>query len=127
MRGFLGCCTFYHTFVPNYAKFADPLTGLLKVGTDAGKVGSKVRVKWIDECKEAFHHLNAAPCEVATSHVPKLDQPFYIKTNASRYAIRAVVEQVEESTRDHYPLAFWSQRLPHTRCNGRRVSKKHMQ
>ena len=111
LRGFLGCCNFYHTFVPNYAKFAAPLTELLKVGRDAGKAGSKVRVKWTDECEEAFHHLKAALCEVATLHVPQFDRPFYIRTDASRYAIGAVLEQVDEATGDHYPLAFWSRRL----------------
>ena len=45
LRGFVGCCNFYHTFVPNCAKFAAPLTELLKVGRDAGKASSKVRVK----------------------------------------------------------------------------------
>ena len=83
-----------------------PLTELLKVGRDAGKAGSKVRVKWTDECEEAFHHLKATLCEVATLHVPKFDRPFYIRTDASRYAIGAVLEQVDEATGDHYPLAF---------------------
>ena len=111
LRGFPGCCSLYHTFVPNYAKFAAPLTELLKVGRDAGKAGSKVRVKWTDECGEAFHHLKAPLCEVATLHVPKFDKPFYIRTDASRYAIGAVLEQVDEATGDHYPLAYWCRKL----------------
>ena len=71
----------------------------------------RFRVKWTDECEEAFHHLKAALCEVATLHVPKFDRPFYIRTEASRYAIGAVLEQVDEATGDHYPLAFWSRKL----------------
>ena len=65
--------------MPNYAKFAAPLIGILKVGREAGKAGSKVYtcVKRTDECEEAFHHLKSALCEVATLHVPKFDQPFY--------------------------------------------------
>ena len=70
-----------------------------------------MRVKWTDECEEAFHHLRATLCEVATLHVPKFDKPFYIRTDASRYAIGAVLEQVDEATGDHYPLAFRSQKL----------------
>ena len=109
LKRLLGCCNFYHTFVPNHAD-----TEFLKVGRDAGKAGSKVRVKWTDECEDAFHHLKAALCEVATLHVPKFDKPFYKRTDASRYAIAAVLEQVDEATSDHYPLAFWSRKLaPH--------------
>ena len=70
-----------------------------------------MRVKWTDECEEAFHHLKAALCQVATLHVPKFDNPFYIRTDASRYVIGAVLEQVDEATGDHYPLAFWSRKL----------------
>ena len=91
--------------------FAAPLTELLKVGRDAGKAVPKVRVKWTDECKEACHHLKVALCKVATLHVPKFDRPFYIRTDASRHAIGAVLEQVDENTGDHYPLAFWSRKL----------------
>ena len=57
LRGFLGCCNFYHTFVKDYARYAAPLTELLKVGREAGCAGSKVRVQWTDDCDEAFVHL----------------------------------------------------------------------
>ena len=70
LRGFLGCFNFYHTFVKDYARYAAPLTELLKVGGEAGRAGSKVRVQWTDECDEAFVQLKAALCEVATLHVP---------------------------------------------------------
>ena len=97
--------------MPNPAKFAAPLTELLKVGRDAGKAGSKAHVKWTDECGEAFHHWKAALRKVSTLHVPKFDKPFYLRTDASRYAIGAVLEQVDEAIGDHYPLAFWSRKL----------------
>ena len=87
------------------------LTKLLKVGGDDGKAGSEVHFKWTDECEEAFDHLRAALCEVATLHVPKFHQLFYIRTDASRYALGAVLEQVDETTGDHYPLAFGSRKL----------------
>ena len=93
LRGFLGCCNFYHTFVKDYARYATPLTELLKVGREAGRAGSKVRVQWTDECDEAFVQLKAALCEVATLHVPKLDRPFDLRTDASKYAVGAVLEQ----------------------------------
>ena len=56
LRGFLGCCNFYHTFVKDYAKYAAPLTDLLNVRSEAGRAGSKVGVQWTKECDEAFVH-----------------------------------------------------------------------
>ena len=83
LRGFLGCCSFYHTFVKDYARYAAPLRELVKVGREAGRAGSKVQVQWTDECDEAFVQLKAALCEVATLHVPKFDSPLYLRTDAS--------------------------------------------
>ena len=93
LRGFLGCCNFHQTFVKDYARYAAPLTELLKVGREAGRAGSKVRVQWTKECDEAFVQLKVALCEVATLHVPKFDRPFYLRTDASNYAVGAVLEQ----------------------------------
>ena len=111
LRGFLGCCNFYHTFVKDYARYAAPLTELLKVGREAGRAGSKVQVQWTDECDEAFVQLKAALCEVATLPVPEIDGPFYLRTDASKYAVWAVLDQQDLETGAHYPLAFWSRKL----------------
>ena len=100
-RGFLCCSNFYQTLLQNHNKFTAPLAESREVGRDAGKAGSNVRVKSTDECKDAFHHSEAALCEFATLYVPNVDQPFYITTDASWYAIRAVLEQVDEASGTH--------------------------
>ena len=41
LRGFLDCCNFYHTFVKDYARYAAPLTELLKVGREAGRAARR--------------------------------------------------------------------------------------
>ena len=50
-------------------------------------------MQWTYECDEAVVQLKAPLCEVATFHVPKIDRPFYIRTDASKYTVREVLEQ----------------------------------
>ena len=95
----LGCCNSYQTFVKDYAKYAGPLTHLLSVCREAGRAGSKVRVHWTHECDEAFVRLKAALCEVATLHVSEFDRPLYITTDASKFAVWAVLEQQDLENR----------------------------
>ena len=48
---------------------------------------------------------------MVTLKTPWLDgRPFYIRTDASRYAIGATIEQVDDEGH-HHPLAFWSRKL----------------
>ena len=111
LRAFLGCCNYYHEFLPLYAKFSGPLTELLKVGKIERKKGSQVKLKWPPECEEAFTGLKEALANVVTLKTPWLDgRPFYIRTDASRYAIGARIEQVDDEGH-HHPLAFWSRKL----------------
>ena len=111
LRAFLGCCNYYHEFLPLYAKFSGLLTELLKVGKIEGKKGSQVKLKWTPECEEAFTGLKEALANVVTLKTPWLDgRPFYIRTDASRYAIGATIEQVDDEGH-HHPLAFWSRKL----------------
>ena len=111
LRAFLGCCNYYHEFLPLYAKISGPLTELLKVGKIEGKKGSQVKLKWTPECEEALTGLKEALANVVKLKTPWLDgRPFYIRTDASRYAIGATIEQVDDKGH-HHPLAFWSRKL----------------
>ena len=97
LRAFLGCCNYYHEFLPLYAKYSGPLTELLKVGKVEGKKGSQIKLKWTPECEEAFTGLKEALANVVTVKTPRLDgRPFYFCTGASRYAIGATIEQVDD-------------------------------
>ena len=111
LRAFLGCCNYYHEFLPLYAEFSGPLTELLKVGKIEGKKGSQVKLKWMPECEEAFTGLKEALAKVVRLKTPWLGgRPFDIRTDASRYAIGATIEQVNDEGH-HHPLAFTSRKL----------------
>ena len=111
LRAFLGCCNYYHEFFPLYAKYSGPLTELLKVGKVEGERGSQVKIKWTPECEEAFTGLKEALANVVTLKTPPFDgRPFYIRTDASPYAIGATIKQVDHEGH-HHPLAFPSHKV----------------
>ena len=68
-------------------------------------------MQWTDAWDQAFVKLNAALCEVAILNVPKFHRSFYIRTDASTYATKAVLEQQDLETGAQYPLAFCSRKL----------------
>ena len=108
LGAFLGCCNYYREFLPLYAKYSGPLTELLKAGKVEGRKGSEVKLKWTPECEEAFTGLKEALANVVTLKTPRLNgRPFYIRTDASRYAIGATIKQVDDEGH-HHPPAFWS-------------------
>ena len=73
LRAFLGCCNYYHEFLPLYAKYSGPLTELLEVGKIEGKRGSQVKLMWTQECEEAFTGLKEALANVVTLKILRLD------------------------------------------------------
>ena len=111
LRAFLGCCNYYHEFLPLYTKYSAPLTELLKVGKVEGKKGCHVKLNWTPECKEAFTGLKGALANVVTLKTLLFDgRPFYICTDALCYAIGATIEQIDDN--GHLQLlVLWSRKL----------------
>ena len=87
LRSFLGICTYYRKFVKDFAKIAKPLHRLTE------KNNSFV---WNDECQEAFeklkHSLTSAPI---LAH-PDFRKNFILDTDASNFAMGAVLSQMDE-------------------------------
>jgi hypothetical protein len=93
MRGFLGLANHYSSYVPNYAHLAAPLMDMLKVGRADGKKGSQVKLKWTPERERAWIELRKAVTNDLVVFQLHPDSPFLLCTDASDYAIGAVLEQ----------------------------------
>ena len=97
VKSFLGLCSYYRRFVPQFANIAKPLNELLRKQT---------KFRWSEECRRAFEtlikHITSAPC---SSH-PNFEKPFIITTDASIDGIGAVLSQNFEGVEK--PIAFYS-------------------
>ena len=105
LQGFLGACNYYSSYFKDYAKLAGPMYAKLQLNKIDGKKGSKKPLVWKPNEIEAFHNLKKALTkELELFHVNP-DKPFVLKTDASMYAIGAVLEQeVEEKL---VPVGFF--------------------
>ena len=84
VRSFLGMAGYYRRFIRNFAETAFPLTQLTK------KYG---RFKWGPECENAFNKLKECLCETVTLAHPDTIKPYNLYTDASDYAVGAVLTQ----------------------------------
>jgi hypothetical protein len=115
LRGFLGLTNYYSSYVKNYSTLASPLMGKLQVGRIDGKKGSTKPVDWDDQTREAFEVLKKALAEGLEVFRLEPDQPFVLKTDASDFAIGAVLEQEREGK--WVPVAFYSRKLSKHQLN----------
>ena len=84
VRSFLGFCSYYRRFIPQFAEVAKPLHCLTE------KTHPFV---WSDQCQEAFERLKKKMVEAPVLAHPDFSKPFIIDTDASDAAIGAVLSQ----------------------------------
>ena len=89
----MGCCNYYSSYVPNYAVLAGPLYAKLKLPREEGKKGSQKPLTWTTDEIQAFEDLKVALAKELQLFHLNPDQPFILKTDASKFAIGAVLEQ----------------------------------
>uniref|UniRef100_A0A0N5C0I4 RNA-directed DNA polymerase n=1 Tax=Strongyloides papillosus TaxID=174720 RepID=A0A0N5C0I4_STREA len=92
LRSFLGATNYFRKFILGYAKVAAPLTKLLS---------EKIEYKWTDEQSKAFLELKRRLKTAPVLAPPDLSRNFIIHTDASEYAIGAVL--LQEDTNDKFP------------------------
>nr|VZI12709.1 unnamed protein product [Spirometra erinaceieuropaei] len=116
LRSFLGLASYYRRFIRGFAHIANPLH----------KLTEKVRpFVWSDDWARAFTDLRAALCSAPLLALPNVDDdapPFILDTDASGYAIGAVLSQADANGVEH-PICFASNTLTKPQrnyCNFRR-------
>lgn len=91
LRSFLGLANFYRRMIDKFSHLAAPLTELLKDSVPR-KWGPGV---WGDTQQVAFQALKDALTNAPVLSPPDFSKPFLVRTDASDYAIGAVIGQGE--------------------------------
>jgi hypothetical protein len=103
VRAFLGLAGFYRRFVKGYAEIARPLTDLTRIAD--GQWWS-----WGSDEQKAFDALKQAMVSAPVLAHPDPYQPWIVQTDASGFAIGAVLSQKQKDCTVR-PVAYWSHKL----------------
>ena len=106
----MGFCNYYSGYVRMYAELSGLLHKMLQVGKFDGQKGSKKKLAWSPEAEDAFSSLKEQLLGRLGLFLVDPDKGFVLQTDASDYAVGAVLEQVRDD-RSHVPVAFWSRIL----------------
>ena len=98
---FLGLTGFYRKFIEGYSKITAPLTDLLKKETEWN---------FNEDCENAFNELKNKLISRPILRQPDLTIPFILYTDASGYAIGAILAQKDDKQND-YVVAYASRKL----------------
>ena len=101
LRQFLGLASYYHRFIRQFAKIAQPLHALTRKNVD---------FVWTTECQAAFDELREKMISAPVLAYPDFDQSFILETDASVRGLGAVLSQIKEDGQTH-PIAFASRAL----------------
>lgn len=113
IRQFLGFVGYYRRFIPQFSKLAKPLSDLLKKETP---------FKWNDSQEKAFDTLRDLLCEEPILQYPDFTRTFNVTTDASSYAVGAVLSQGEIGK--DLPIAYCSRLLNNAERNYSTVERE---
>ena len=86
-----------------YGEIVAPLQDKLKVPREIGKKGSKHKVEFSDEELKLFQQVKEELCGALLLQHVNPDRPFVLRTDASRYAVGASLEQLVVKTENPPP------------------------
>lgn len=114
LKTFLGMASYYRRFIRDFAKIAKPLTNLTR-GENAQVKASqskKISIQLDQSGLRAFKHLKELLSSSELLVFPDFEKPFILTTDASNYAIGAVLSQGEIGK--DKPITFISRSLNST-------------
>ena len=102
VRQFLGLASYYRMFVPNFASIVAPLSHMTR---------KDARVVWSAEAQEAIDKVVGALQQAPALHVWNSARKARVTTDASLVGVGALLEQLNETDSQWYPVAYWSRKL----------------
>jgi hypothetical protein len=114
IKQFLGLASYYRKFIKDFSKIARPLNQLLC---------KNKTFNFTAECRRAFETLRDKLCSAEVLMFPDFSKPFYLTTDASDFAIGAVLEQLD-SNNQRRPIAYASRALNSAEQNYSTIEKE---
>jgi len=106
VRGFLGLYSYYRRFVKDFSKIAAPLSALSEKNR---------KFCWTGECQRAFETLKTLLTTAPVLAMPNDVDTFILDTDASQYAIGAVLSQIQKGI--ERPVAYACRKLSKSEVN----------
>ena len=117
VHSFVGLASYYHRFIPNFAKWAGPLHALIvpasfkqKIRRGEMKKSDLPEFQWTPACQEGFDQLKKALTEAPVLAYPDYSKPFILETDASFKGLGAVLSQKGDDNEIHV-IAYASRSL----------------
>ena len=106
LKAFLGTVGYYRRYIPDYATVAKPLNQL---------TSKKFSQEWNEQCDAAFHTLKDSLTSAPILGYPDPTLPYLLDTDASKWAVGAVLSQVQEGR--ERVIAYYSKTLSDSERN----------
>ena len=113
VRKFIGAVGYFRHFIKNFAWIAKPLNNLLGCGN--GKLKNHP-VSLTAAAEEAFYTLKKKCATAPVLAFADLKRPFLLETDASKYGLGTILQQVQEDGKYH-PVAYASCALHGSKAN----------
>ena len=84
VRQFTGICNYFSTYIKDYADISEPLVRLMRKDVD---------FEWTKLCEDSFQLLKILLTQAPVLAIPDPKRPFHVHTDASAYALGAVLLQ----------------------------------
>ncbi|XKL60483.1 hypothetical protein PGB90_007540 [Kerria lacca] len=114
VQQFLGLAGYYRKFVPNYSSISKPLTLLLH---------KNCKFEWNNQTQEAFSKLIKILTSDLLLQYPDFSKTFYLNTDASNFAIGAVLQQHSKENQ-LLPISYTSRTLNKAELNYSTIEKE---
>ena len=108
IQSFLGFANFYRRFISNYSGIVRPMTQLTR---------KDVPFEWSPKCQAAFDSLKSAFTSAPILAHFQPEHQIIVETDASDYAVAAILSQIDPDTGEVHPVAFHSRTMQPAELN----------
>ena len=122
VRGFIGMCSYYRRFIPNFSEIAEPIISLTR---------KYAKFKWSEKCQNAFEFLKSSLTVLPHLAYPDVNKQYTLYTDASDTCVGACLTQpidgedeVIPGIRNEKPIYYLSHRLSDTQCRWSTIEKE---